>query len=214
MWVIALTTLIVWLSIAYYYWYSLPKLEREKIEYQIEQNRKEEKMEQEKLEQERIEKEKLEQERIKQEKLEQERVEKENEIKRKEELERQKQAVQKEEYCKWIRNKAYAEIESIKKQATTPNCDKIKEYDKAIAQVQEAINWVKKEAQAHFKWDVPDYMVNAYANNKKKEYEDKIREIEAYQKVSVDLCNIEIQNWYRALWMIEKWEKYITDAWC
>lgn len=58
--------LIVWcfavlfLPIAYYYWYALPKLERDKFEYQIEKDRKaEEKKEQEQKEAERKETEKL-----------------------------------------------------------------------------------------------------------------------------------------------------------
>lgn len=152
---------------------------------------------------------KAEEERIAREKEERDRIEKAEEIRL-----QQQQLAKKQEYCQWVWDKANAEIEKIKAQAQTPNCDKVKQYDVAIAEVERKMNNASREASNMYKWDVPQYIVNATTNNIKEKYKDQIRQLQAGQHVSVDLCHIELDGANKLLWLIDKRQKYIEDAGC
>lgn len=64
--------------------------------------------------------------------------------------------------------------------------------EKEAAQLKNRLKNLRQEANAAFKWDVPDYMVNAYINNKTQEIQNQLSILEdrynaAYQRYTTEL---------------------------
>lgn len=63
-----------------------------------------------------------------------------------------------------------------------------------MADIQEKMANVKKEAQKAFKWDVPQYIVDAYANNRLQEYQSQYNKLESRYNAAMDLYKTELDN--------------------
>lgn len=75
-----------------------------------------------------------------------------------------------------------------------------------MADIQEKMANVKKEAQKAFKWDVPQYIVDAYANNRLQEYQSQYNKLESRYNAAMDLYKTELDN---AKWKEEMNLKYL-----
>ena len=75
-----------------------------------------------------------------------------------------------------------------------------------MADIQEKMANVKKDAQKAFKWDVPQYIVNAYANNRLQEYQSEYNKLESRYNAAMDLYKTELSN---AQWKEEMNLKYL-----
>lgn len=63
-----------------------------------------------------------------------------------------------------------------------------------MADIQEKMANVKKDAQKAFKWDVPQYIVDAYANNRLQEYQSQYNKLESRYNAAMDLYKTELDN--------------------
>jgi len=63
-----------------------------------------------------------------------------------------------------------------------------------MADIQEKMANVKKEAQKAFKWDVPQYIVDAFANNRLQEYQSQYNKLESRYNAAMDLYKTELSN--------------------
>lgn len=75
-----------------------------------------------------------------------------------------------------------------------------------MADIQEKMANVKKDAQKAFKWDVPQYIVNAYTNNRLQEYQSEYNKLESRYNSAMDLYKTELSN---AQWKEEMNLKYL-----
>lgn len=88
-------------------------------------------------------------------------------------------------------NSSVAEMRSLKAQ--------IADYEEKIANIQ-------VEAQNAFKWDVPQYIVDAYASNRLQKYQSEINKLESRYTAELDLYKTELAN---AQWQEEMKLKYL-----
>lgn len=86
-----------------------------------------------------------------------------------------------------------------------------------IAEYEEKLDNLQREANSVFKWDVPQYIVNAYMNNKRQQYQSEINKLESRYNSALDLYKTELSN---AQWKEEMNLKYLqyqqwvnNDAW-
>lgn len=77
-----------------------------------------------------------------------------------------------------------------------------------MADIQEKMANVKKEAQKAFKWDVPQYIVDAYANNRLQEYQSQYNKLESRYNAAMDLYKTELDNAKRKEEMNLKYLQY------
>lgn len=75
-----------------------------------------------------------------------------------------------------------------------------------MADIQEKMANVKKDAQKAFKWDVPQYIVDAYANNRLQKYQSEYNKLESRYNAAMDLYKTELDN---AKWKEEMNLKYL-----
>ena len=77
--------------------------------------------------------------------------------------------------------------------------------EKEAAQLKNRLKNLRQEANAAFKWDVPDYLVNAYINNKSQEIQNQLSVLEdrynaAYQRYTTELD----QEWKDKQYKLQK----------
>lgn len=77
-----------------------------------------------------------------------------------------------------------------------------------MADIQEKMANVKKDAQKAFKWDVPQYIVDAYANNRLQEYQSQYNKLESRYNAAMDLYKTELDNAKRKEEMNLKYLQY------
>ena len=75
-----------------------------------------------------------------------------------------------------------------------------------LADLQYKLDNVQKEAQASFKWDVPQYIVNAKANSLTQQYQAQIEKLQSRYNAAMDLYKTELSN---AQWKEEMNLKYL-----
>ena len=81
----------------------------------------------------------------------------------------------------------------------------ISSLDAQIEEYKSKISNLRKEANTVFKWDTPDYVVNAYINNRSQKYQAEIEKLEWRRQSALDLYKIELSNYQ---WGVEMWLKY------
>lgn len=81
-----------------------------------------------------------------------------------------------------------------------------------MADIQEKMANVKKDAQKAFKWDVPQYIVDAYANNRLQEYQSQYNKLESRYNAAMDLYKTELDNAKRKEEMNLKRLQYQQDV--
>lgn len=102
-------------------------------------------------------------------------------------------------------------------QVATTATQEMLNINKQIAEYNEKLNNLEKEARAAFKWDVPQYIVNAYMANRRQQYQSEINKLEDRYNSAMDLYKTELSN---AQWKEEMNLKYLkyqqdlnNDAW-
>jgi len=91
-------------------------------------------------------------------------------------------------------------------QVATTATQEILNIDKQIAEYEEKLNNLEKEANAAFRWDVPQYIVSAYMANRRQQYQSEINKLESRQNTALDLLKFEVSN---AQWKEEMNLKYL-----
>lgn len=81
----------------------------------------------------------------------------------------------------------------------------IANIDAEIEEYNSKLNNLRKEANNAFKWDVPDYIVNAYINNRSQKYQAEIEKLEWRRQSALDMYKIELWHYE---WGQEMWLKY------
>ena len=135
------------------------------------------------------------------------------EMARQAEIEREKEEAQKKK-CESLRadaNRAIAEIQSNK---STVACDTMHNYESQMQQYQNLINNVDKEANSAFKWDVPQYMVSSYKNNKIQQYKNEISKLESMYYSASSRCSMEQSYNRRFDELILEWQQTLVNEWC
>lgn len=75
-----------------------------------------------------------------------------------------------------------------------------------IAEYEEKINNLQSEARKAFKWDVPQYVYDAYVSNKRQQYQSEINKLQSRYTAALDLYKTELSN---AQWQKEMELKYL-----
>ena len=86
-----------------------------------------------------------------------------------------------------------------------------------IEDYQMKISNLEKEANKIFKWDVPDYIVNAYINNRRLKYQEEITKLEWRRDSALDMYKFELNYELDKQWMNLKYLEYQrglnNDSW-
>ena len=96
-------------------------------------------------------------------------------------------------------------------QVATTASQEIMNIDAQIEEYKSKIGNLEKEANAYFKWDVPQYVVNAYINNKSQKYQAEIDKLEWRRQSAMDLYKIEISNYQWGEEMKYKYQQLKRD---
>lgn len=88
----------------------------------------------------------------------------------------------------------------------------ISSIDEQIEEYKSKIWNLRKEANSIFKWDVPDYVVNAYINNRSQQYQSEIEKLEWRRQSALDLYKIELSNYQRGVEMDLKYKQFNQDV--
>ena len=80
-----------------------------------------------------------------------------------------------------------------------------------IADYEEKLNNLEKEANAAFKGDAPDYLVKAYMSNQRQRYQSEINKLESRYNSAMELYKTELSNAQRQEEMKLKYLKYQQD---
>ena len=91
-------------------------------------------------------------------------------------------------------------------QVATTATQEMLNINKQIAEYEEKLNNLEKEANAAFKWDVPQYIVSAYMANRRQQYQSEINKLESRYNSALDLYKTELSN---AQWKEEMNLKYL-----
>lgn len=83
--------------------------------------------------------------------------------------------------------------------------------NKDLAEYQYKLDHVMDEAKASFKWDVPQYLVDAKANNLTQKYQAQISKLESRYNAALDLYKTELSNAQRQAEMQLKYLDYQRD---
>jgi len=73
------------------------------------------------------------------------------------------------------------------------------DIEEEMALLTERLQWLRKEANEVFKWDAPDYIVNAYINNRTQEIQSKLKVLSDRYKYASNRYDKEVAN--------TQWEK-------
>ena len=84
--------------------------------------------------------------------------------------------------------------------------------DAQIEDYKSKINNLTKEANSAFKWDVPQYVINAYINNRMQQYEAEIEKLEWRRQSALDLYKIELSNYQWGVEMDLKYKQFNQDV--
>ena len=73
----------------------------------------------------------------------------------------------------------------------------MEEYKKKIADIQQSIDELPSLANQYFKWDVPQYLVNAFISNRTQKYQKEIEKYQNLYNATLDEAKLEIsqQQW-------------------
>lgn len=66
--------------------------------------------------------------------------------------------------------------------------------NKDIAEIEEKMNNLPKEAKKYFKWDVPQYIVDAFVANRNAQYQSELNKLQSRYNSAVDLYKTELSN--------------------
>lgn len=91
-------------------------------------------------------------------------------------------------------------------QVATTATQEMLNINKQIADYEDKLNNLQKEANAAFKWDVPQYIVSAYMANRRQQYQSEINKLESRYNSALDLYKTELSN---AQWKEEMNLKYL-----
>lgn len=84
--------------------------------------------------------------------------------------------------------------------------------DAQIEEYKSKISNLRNEANSVFKWDVPDYVVNAYINNRTQQYQAEIEKLEWRRQSALDLYKIELSNYQWGVEMDLKYKQFNQDV--
>jgi len=130
------------------------------------------------------------------------------------ELEAQAQAYKKAQ-CDSLRTEAKKQIASIESQKSNVFCDNLNSQYAEIQQLESKLNNVKAEAASAFKWDVPQYLIDARASNLSQEYKQKIDSLyRSINNFSINECNQEKSYNRKFDELILEWKQTVTNNWC
>lgn len=77
-----------------------------------------------------------------------------------------------------------------------------------IAEYEEKMNNLQNEANSVFKWDAPQYLVDAFMNSRKVKYQSEINKLQSRYQSALDLYKIELSNYQWGEEMKYKWAQY------
>lgn len=63
-----------------------------------------------------------------------------------------------------------------------------------IAEIQEKMNNLPNEARKQFKWDVPQYIVDAYVTNRNQQYQSELNKLQSRYNSAIDLYKTEVSQ--------------------
>ena len=117
-------------------------------------------------------------------------------------------------WAEWISSSPLQTSQTISKisnamannQVATTATQEMLNINKQIAEYEEKMNNLRNEANAAFKWDVPQYIVSAYMANRRQQYQSEINKLESRYNSALDLYKTELSN---AQWKEEMNLKYL-----
>lgn len=83
--------------------------------------------------------------------------------------------------------------------------EQMEEYKRKIQEIQDAANDLPALANKYFKWDVPQYMVNAFINNRLQQYNKELEKYQNLYNASLQEAQMEIAQQQRREEMNYKW---------
>lgn len=84
-------------------------------------------------------------------------------------------------------------------------------YKRKIVDIQQSIDELPWLANSYFKWDVPQYMVNAFINNRMQKYQSEIEKYQNLYNASLDEAKLEISQEQFNQEMNYKWASLQAD---
>lgn len=84
-------------------------------------------------------------------------------------------------------------------------------YKRKIADIQQSIDELPSLANQYFKWDVPEYLVNAFINNRMQKYNKEIEKYQNLYNASLDEAKLEISQEQFKQEMNYKWASLQAD---
>lgn len=97
-------------------------------------------------------------------------------------------------------------------QVATSATQLIAGIDAQIEEYKSKINNLVTEANSVFKWDTPDYIVNAYINNRMQQYQSEIEKLEWRRQSALDIYKIELSNYQWGVEMDLKYKQFNQDV--
>ena len=79
-------------------------------------------------------------------------------------------------------------------QTATTATQEMLNINKDIAEIQEKMNKLPQEASKAFKWDVPQYIVDAFVANRSAQYQSELNKLQSRYNAAVDLYKTELSN--------------------
>ena len=77
-------------------------------------------------------------------------------------------------------------------QTATTATQEMLNINKDIADIEEKMNNLPKEAKKYFKWDVPQYIVDAFIANRNSQYQSELKKLQSRYNSAVDLYKTEV----------------------
>lgn len=84
-------------------------------------------------------------------------------------------------------------------------------YKRKIVDIQQSIDELPSLANSYFKWDVPQYVVNAFINNRMQQYQKEIEKYQNLYNASLDEAKLEISQTQWREEMNYKWANLQSD---
>ena len=87
----------------------------------------------------------------------------------------------------------------------------MEEYKRKVQDIQQAIDDLPSLANKYFKWDVPQYMVNAFISNRMQQYNKELQKYQNLYSATLDEAKMEISQAQRQEEMNYKWANLQAD---
>lgn len=85
-------------------------------------------------------------------------------------------------------------------------------YKRKIVDIQQSIDELPSLANSYFKWDVPQYIINAFINNRTQKYQSELERYENLYNASLDEAKLEISQEQFNQEMNYKWSSLQADV--